>query len=110
MYCEFGADSCLVIKNIPEFQNRFNEALKKHNKKTKEIKIPKIITCPIIYYDPFNISPPSVAEEIILTKPFRFAYQHEYRLVALPTRPQPLEAFFLNLGSLKDIAELACDG
>lgn len=107
-YCEFG-NSCVVINDIEEFQSRFNETIWEYNKKPNKIKIAKVITSPIIYYDPFNIEIPTIADEIFLTKPFRFAYQYEFRIVVLPTKPQPLDVFFLELGPLNDIAELVCE-
>ena len=73
------------------------------------MRISKIIFSPIIYYDQFNIKAPTVVDELFLTKPFRFAYQHEFRLVVLPTKPQLIEVFFLELGPLNDITELVCD-
>ena len=74
------------------------------------MRVAKVLTCPVFYYDPFNIEAPTIVDEIFLSKPFRFAYQHEYRLVVLPTKPQNLDAFFIELGPLGDIAELICEG
>lgn len=109
VYCEFEADSCVVVNSIPKFMERFNDAVSKYNTISGRLRIAKVVTCPTIYYDPFNVEPPTIADEIFLTKPFRFAYQYEFRLVILPTKPQPLDVFFLELGSLSDITELVCD-
>lgn len=109
MFYKFKADSCLVIKDRPEFEKRINDAIEKHNKSDENTRIGKAITCPIIYYDPFDTQPITKPEEIFLMKHFRFAYQHEYRLVILPTKLQPLMPYFLELGPLTDIAELVYD-
>lgn len=107
-YCEFD-NSCVVINDVGEFQSRFNKTIREYNKTSKGLKISEVKACPIYYYDPFNIKSPTTVDEIFLTKPFRFAYQHEFRLVVLPTKPQPLDVFFLELGPLDDIAELVCE-
>lgn len=109
MYCEFNTDSCVVVEDLPEFQKRFNQAIKDFNLDSHQLRIAKVITCPVFYYDPLIIEKPTTTDEIRLSKTFRFAYQHEFRLVILPTRPQPLEAFFLYLGPLHDIAKIVCD-
>jgi hypothetical protein len=109
MFCEFKSDSCVVIRDVDEFQNRINKAVKKWNENSDELRIAKVQISPIIYFDPLNVEPPIYPYEIHLTKPFRFAYQHEYRIVLLPTKVQPLKYFNLELGSLHDIAELVCD-
>ena len=109
IYCQFSYNSCVVINDVKKFQSRFNESVREYNNKSTGLKIAEVKTCPIIYYDPFNVEPPTTVDEIFLTKPFHFAYQHEFRLVVLPTKPQPLDAFFLELGPLDDIAELVCE-
>ena len=108
MYCEFSANSCVVIKNMEKFQTKFNNAVEQYNQSSSDMKISKLLVSPIIYYDPLKVELPTIVDEIFLTKPFRYAYQHEFRLVVLPTKPQKLSTFFLELGPLNDIAELVC--
>lgn len=109
MFCEFKSNSCVVIRDVGEFQKRFNKAVENWNKNSNKLRIAEVYTSPIIYFDPLNVKPPIYPYEIHLAKPFRFAYQHEYRIVLLPTKVQPLKHFDLELGSLHDIAELVHD-
>lgn len=106
MYCEFSADSCVVIRNIEEFKKRFLKSIRIHNSDAANIRISRADLSPIFYYDPLNILLPTEGREIALSKPFRFAYQHEFRVALLPSKPSQLKSFDIELGPLDDIAEL----
>ena len=106
MYCEFQSDSCIVINNTQEFQERFNRAVEEFNRNSTGPRISVAKTCPIIYYDSFNIEMPTIADEIYFTKPLQFAYQHEFRLIVLGTVSNDEKPIDLRMGPLHDIAEL----
>ena len=95
-----SADSCLVIRDVDEFAKRLDAAVQK--------QLPKWHYYGGIgaYYDPYNvprIQPVSPG----VCKDFQYAYQREYRFVWGPlSYPGAKEFFDVNIGSLKDIAEL----
>jgi hypothetical protein len=99
-------DACLAIHNPDAFVQRFAAAIKG----TPDIV--RLRLTPVLYYDPLAVSDNPIAfaayqdEAIQCMKHFRFAYQWEFRVVIIPADPSSLEPFKLNLGPLKDIAEL----
>jgi hypothetical protein len=62
--------------------------------------------CPVIYIDPFLLAPPGTAAEVYFCKHFRFAYQTGFRFVLKAADNHRLDPFFLDVGSLEDIAEI----
>ncbi len=100
------ADACLAIHNLDSFMDRFAKAV---------CAIPNAVRvrlAPVLYYDPLAVSddPTEFAayqdEVIQCAKHFRFAYQWEFRVVIVLSDPSSLQPRKLELGSLKDIAEL----
>jgi len=100
------ADACLAIHDPDELVQRFAKALR---------GIPNIVQArmtPVLYYDPYGIADDTAAfesykdEAIQCSKHFRFAYQWEFRLVIVPVERSNLKPFTLQLGSLKDIADI----
>lgn len=99
MPTDFEADSVLIIKNKKEFIERLkNEML---------ISYPDwdFLERDVYYYDPYNDLPIDQNQEFY--KHLSYAYQKEHRCILRPRRPtsETLEAFFLEIGSLEDIAE-----
>ena len=102
------ADACLAIHNLDSFIERFVAAVCAiPNRNAKQVYLR-----PVLYYDPLAVpdDPTEFAayqdEAIQCAKHFRFAYQWEFRVVIVPSDPSSLKAFKLEIGSLKDIAEL----
>jgi hypothetical protein len=96
---DFNADACLVIRDPNAFINRVADAMAAH--------LPgwDATVGYVEYYDPLQVNPAEVRQPF--WKHFRFAYQHEIRLVWMPPAPEiVLSRIELNLGSLDDIAEL----
>ena len=106
LFSDFRSDSCVAIKKPAEFSERLRTAVQRHNEEQPRFGIVQLIQCPIIYVDPFALLPPQEASEVQFCKYFRFAYQTEYRFVLIPTNDRQLEPFFLQLGSITDIAEI----
>jgi hypothetical protein len=106
LFLDFESDSCVAIKNPAEFSKRLRRAISQHNKEFPASRIVQLNECPIIYVDPFTLPPPEHAVEVQFCKHFRFAYQSEFRFVLTPAGERQLEPFFLNLGTITDIAEI----
>ena len=106
LFVDFQSDSCVAINDPAEFSKRLRHAIFKHNKAYPEYSIVQLTECPIIYVDPFALVPPENANEVHFCKHFRFAYQTEFRFVLTPAVDRQLQPFFLNLGTIADIAEM----
>lgn len=102
-FADFNADSCVVIRDVPELTRRIVAAAR---------KLPDLIGekagAPTIYYDPICTDAPGDGREIQFSKHFRYAYQREFRYCFTPKKPGELEPVTLCLGSLEDIGELVC--
>lgn len=99
---DFKSDSCLVIHDVGRFLGRFRDAL--------EANLPgyRLEKKPVSYYDPFFTSGDL---DVPFCKPFRYQYQDEFRVVAIPDKSEDLlEPIFLELGSLEDCAALVVAG
>jgi hypothetical protein len=97
--------SCVAIYEPHELTARFLAAIKRHNIEHPNAKIACLRTCPVFYDDPLRMVRPEIVEEIFFGKHFRYAYQTEFRYVLTRPRPTTLTPFFLELGSIADIAE-----
>lgn len=100
MPTDFEADSVLIIKNKKEFIDRLkNEML---------ISYPdwEFLERDVYYYDPYNDLPTDPNQEFY--KHLAYAYQKEHRCILRPKRPtsETLKTFFVEIGSLEDIAEV----
>jgi len=103
LLADFGADTCIVIKDAELFARRIEIAATRlllgwyfhHN--------------PVNYFDPYE----KLENEYLgagMSKDFRFAYQREYRFLWFPQNGGVPDGFkFLELGSLGDLAEVFCN-
>lgn len=98
--------SCVAIRDPAAFSVRLRQSVIRHNKLHPPRAIACLTHCPIIYYDPFLIAPAETSSEVQFCKHFRFAYQTEFRHVLIPAFEGPLEPFFVDVGSITDIAEM----
>lgn len=108
-FVDFGfagtpARSCVVIKDQDEFDRRLRTAVR------KELKGWAVFIQPARYVDPYFVHEvlPGARSENFLYKNFRFLYQKELRLVAVPPRGYagPLNPVMIRLGSLEGLADL----
>jgi hypothetical protein len=98
---DFEADAALIIKDRRGFISRIKEAMMRSHPTWE------FLQGEVYYYDPYNDLPKDPNQE--LKKHFRYSYQKEHRCVlrhrVSPAPPMQLEPFFVELGSLSDIAE-----
>lgn len=87
---EFGSH-CLMIKNLPLFFNRIEQELKNSKLKFRHGFVK--------YYDANKTN----GEITLFQKPLEYEYQKEFRFYVERDSIEPL---ILNIGSLKDIAEI----
>jgi hypothetical protein len=106
LFVDFRKDSCVAIKDPAAFSMRLRNAIVRHNNEQPASRIGRLYECPVIYVDPFSLAPPETAGEVQFCKHFRFAYQTEFRFVLTGADTLQLQPFFLELGSLEDIAEM----
>jgi hypothetical protein len=104
LFFDFDADSCVVVRNQDEFVRRLKGYL--------SWRLPgwTIYFDMVKYFDPYFICQrlPAPRDDIFFFKHFRYMYQHEHRLVAIPPEDwrEPLRPMFLKLGSLEEIAKI----
>jgi hypothetical protein len=106
LYSDFKSDSCVAIREPEAFVSRMRYAIAAHKVAGRAPRIAALYTCPVIYVDPFLLSPVTEVSEVHFCKHFRYAYQTEFRLVLVPVCSGELQPFFLQLGFLEDIAEM----
>ena len=97
LFADFEADATLIITDADEFQFRLTAEVKK--------KAGKFVGARgLVYYDPYR----SVKSQIVpyFSKNFRYLYQNEFRYVWHGLPGVAMEPFFVELGSLEDIAFL----
>lgn len=101
LFDDFGADSCLIIRNLETFAARLETAFASvlpgwyfhHN--------------PVEYFDPYERAHNQYFDATIC-KDFRFAYQREYRFLWFPPEGDAVTDYKLSeAGPLQDIAELS---
>lgn len=103
MASDFEADAAIVIRD-PE---RFRQALTRAVLEQRPASQP--MSGRVTYYDPYrDYSRVRVPE---MAKPFRYAYQLEFRFVFRPRRRprNGLQPMFLSIGSMADYADLVPD-
>ena len=95
---DFGADALLIIHNVDRFLIRLERAV-------KQVR-PDLQMCGdgITYFDPYRTHPDELNPHFF--KHFRYGYQLEYRLVWLGSVPIDASPFFVEIGTLRDIATL----
>lgn len=104
LFDDFEKDSCVVINNTEVFSSRLRYAT------SRALKDWRMQSKPVRYLDPYT--PYSLEQQIDLffTKDFRHWYQQEYRFAWIRessiSRREKLEPFFVELGPLKEIAEI----
>lgn len=106
MYAEFEADSCIVIRDVSEFEKRVVKSVYDYNAESPDDVIAQANFSPVVYYDPCKLIDVETPNEIHFLKHFRYAYQREFRAILAPKKNRPSTPVFLNLGPLTDIAEL----
>lgn len=97
---DFAADAAVVIHDREAFIERTEAALR------SALPGSRSVSGAVEYYDPTQISPHEIA--LSFSKHFKYAYQEEFRLTAVPPVPgnKTLQPIFLRVGSLRDIAEI----
>jgi hypothetical protein len=103
LFGDFEADACLVIAQPYIFIDRLSQAVMK--KLFLRQGLWQGYARPIQYVDPVQPLKPDV--DIFCGKNFRFAYQHEYRMVWRPISPRSgLPFLYVQVGSLEDCCKI----
>ena len=104
MFDDFDYDACLVIHDLEEFRNRLLHSV------AEATHAKGWAFSPVTYVDPFSEPDPDLHHA--LRKHHRYAYQDEVRAAwQLPNEScNDLSPIFVELGSLKNIAELVLVG
>lgn len=99
LFNDFDADACLLIRDRHAFMSRLVAAT------TTLLPDWRVLAFDVNYLDPF--SKDARAARPVFTKPIRYQYQHEHRVIWVPpTTKDALDPFFVEIGSLSDIAEV----
>lgn len=99
LFRQFGYDACLLIPDPQAFLDRVTGGL------SGELPTYSVFAAPVIYIDPMN--PPESEPNVYFSKSFRYAYQKEVRVVAVPPEDrEDLNPVHLELGRLQEGAEL----
>lgn len=96
---DFQADALLVIKNVNRFIIRLEKAI-------RMVRPDLTLAANVVkYYDPYRVKPDDM--EPFYSKNFRYAYQKEYRFICYKSGiPLNAEPFFIEMGTLRDIASI----
>ena len=99
LFDDFDADSCVIIRDPKEFRTRLVQAVQRQL--TSWVGWDQSVE----YIDPYFHNNTDI--DLCFSKHFRFWYQQEYRFCWLPQGRSctSLEPFFVELGSLEQIAE-----
>lgn len=96
---DFEADALLIIRNVNRFITRMEKAVKRQHPALR------MAAGLVQYYDPYRIRPDDL--DPFFAKNFKYSYQKEYRFVwHQPGLPLNCEPFFVEIGSLRDIASI----
>ena len=99
LFVDFCADACVIVRDKEAFRERLRATTAAH------LAGAAMREGPAIYIDP--LLPTTTEIFIPLAKHFRYSYQEELRFVWLPpTRAEKLAHVDVEIGSLKEIAEL----
>lgn len=99
MPSDFQSDSALIIKDAAQFTNLFANALS-DSKSNFEVDHGFVN-----YFDPYRPMPQIKKHEFL--KHFKYFYQNEHRIVAIPKKKvglNCLEPFFIEIGNLENLA------
>ena len=100
LFVDFDADACVIIRDTQKFREILRVA------SGQSLKGAIMREGHAHYVDPLLPGPAEIFF-VPLCKHFRYSYQEEYRFCWLPNPPvRKLEHVDLQLGSLKEIAEL----
>ncbi|WP_207457269.1 hypothetical protein [Azospirillum sp. SYSU D00513] len=103
-FFDFGCNACICIHNQEEFKTRLVNAV------SQKLQNWHVSMGPAEYMDPYFITTllPGNSPEMYFIKDFEYMYQSEHRLVAIPPAYHNAEMspFFVELGSLEDIARI----
>ena len=97
-------DSCVIIHNYPEFCRRVQTAFMKMFQTSEN----DFIFSPVGYYDKYS-KVDGLKKKLVpyFDKDLSYAWEEEFRFMAFPKNYSEPH-FYLNVGSLKDIAEIVC--
>lgn len=100
---DFEASAMVVVHDHQTFVRKFLTVIKEQFGDDYSY-----LWVPVYYADPYNYDSDSLST--YFAKHFRYAYQHEYRFLMVPKtdRTELLPPFFINLGSLEDVATYYC--
>ena len=97
MFHDFQADALLFVKDCDAFTKRMLEAVKKARPGSMPVH------GPVEYYDPYTVQRNQLRP--VFSKNLKYLYQNEYRFAWNVPPGTRLDAFFVELGPLNDIAE-----
>lgn len=98
LFKEFEADAALIVTDQKAFADRFSRAVEKHKPKGK------FEHRGVSYYEPYTAQRNQLIPAF--SKNIKYLYQNEYRFVWWMSESEVLEPFFVELGSLEDIATI----
>lgn len=98
MFSEFGYDSVLIVRKPDVFEERLLDSV--NRLRPDLVGISK----PVQYYDPFFTDIKTLEKGF--SKSIEYSYQQEGRFIWRTSATKIFEQFFVELGSLEDIAEL----
>ncbi len=98
---DFEASAMVVVHDCGTFSRKLSRAIREQLGDDYTY-----MWIPVYYVDPYNFDHTRLSGHF--SKHFRFSYQHEHRFLMVPkdNRTEPLPPFFVNIGSLTDVATL----
>jgi hypothetical protein len=98
LFQDFEADAVLIVRDKAAFKERLSAAV------NRRISGASLSEGRVRYYDPYTVRREDLVP--IFSKHFRYLYQNEYRFAWTVSHNQGLQPSLVELGSLRDIAEL----
>lgn len=98
MFHDFEADAAIIIRDEHAFLQRMACAMTSATPNFADVG----------YYDPHTVSRGDLVPGF--SKHFRYAYQNEFRLLWTPGGADKLEPMFVEIGDMRDIAEVIRTG
>jgi hypothetical protein len=99
MFSEFSADAALIIQDRDKFKERLKAAVSQQQPAALEMQ-----SGPLKYYDPYTVERNELIP--IFSKNLSYWYQNEFRFAWKAEESEKLAPFFVDVGSLADIATL----
>lgn len=104
---EFGANSCIMIKDAGEFFRRLESVCRMEHPTTKAQHGCDFYGRELIYCDNNTIPPSSETIDLIFIKDSKYEYQKEFRLIFLIDPAKSLDhRINFDIGNIEDIAEM----